>query len=89
VAYYVYIIKSEKDGSYYKGFSEDPIKRLAQHNNLESFYTSSKSPWKLVYVEIFSTKREAFIREKSLKKYAHNQIEILIKSSKNILYLLS
>jgi hypothetical protein len=30
--FYVYIIQSETDDSYYKGFSEDVFKRIAQAN---------------------------------------------------------
>jgi putative endonuclease len=75
--FYVYIIQSEADLSYYKGFSENPLGRLLQHNNGDCTYTSGKLPWKLVYVEQCLTKREALIREKALKKYSHAQ-----KSSK-------
>jgi putative endonuclease len=67
--FYVYIIRSEKDHSYYKGFSEDPVKRLEQHNRGEATYTSIRMPWVLVYIEVFETKREALAREINLKKY--------------------
>ncbi len=63
--FYAYIIQSLVDGSYYKEFTEDPLRRLLQHNNLESRYTSAKVPWKLVYVEVFETKRDALIERKS------------------------
>ncbi|HQS04829.1 MAG: hypothetical protein B7X86_03925 [Sphingobacteriales bacterium 17-39-43] len=85
MAYYVYILKSLSDQSYYKGFTENPIIRLEQHNNAESKYTSSKIPWKLVYLECFEQKKDALIREKRLKKYSHQQIEQLISSGKNCL----
>ena len=82
--YYVYIIQSEADRSYYKGFSENPLLRLVQHNTGESQYTSVKIPWRLAYVEELPTKREALIREKVLKKYSHSQIEKLLTTGKNI-----
>ena len=85
MGYFVYIIKSLADHSYYKGFSEDPFKRLHQHNQGLSKYTSSKMPWELVYVELFSTKRDALIREKKLKKYSNMQVDLLIVSLKNLL----
>ena len=81
--FFVYIIQSLLDDSYYKGFTENPLKRLAQHNNLESKYSSQKAPWKLVYLEPFQTKKEALIREKAIKKYGHERILILINSPKN------
>ncbi|MBX2904473.1 MAG: GIY-YIG nuclease family protein [Taibaiella sp.] len=85
MAFYVYVIQSEKDNSFYKGFSENPSERLAQHNRGESSYTSTKTPWKLVHVEELPTKRDALIREKALKKYSHDQLISLINSPKNII----
>jgi putative endonuclease len=85
MSYYVYIIQSEMDGSYYKGFSEDYQERLIWHNAGRSTYTSRKIPWKLVHVEIHFTKKEALTREKNLKKATQARLEELIKSPKNIL----
>jgi len=82
--FYVYILQSEVDGSYYKGFSENPTARISHHNNGESTYTATKIPWSLVYVEELATKREALIREKVLKKYSHAQIISILNSNKNI-----
>ncbi|MBW7913370.1 MAG: GIY-YIG nuclease family protein [Taibaiella sp.] len=84
MGFYVYIIQSRVDTSYYKGFSEHPNLRIIQHNNAECYYTSTKMPWILVYVEELPTKKDALIREKTLKKYSHNQIGKLIVSNKNI-----
>jgi putative endonuclease len=84
MAFYVYIIQSEKDNSYYKGYSMNPFIRLQQHNNRESTYTAGKCPWKLVYVEELGSKMEALIREKNLKKATLERIEALIRHPKNI-----
>lgn len=65
--FYVYIIQSSLDNSYYKGFSLDPYSRLEQHNLGESSYTSNKIPWKLVCILSFDTKKEALVKEKKLK----------------------
>ena len=83
--FYVYIIQSEFDKSFYKGFTEHPLKRLTEHNNKDSKYTSTKTPWRLIYVEGFNTKREAIIREKALKKFSIEQIMRLIISPKNVI----
>ena len=85
MAYYVYIIQSEIDKSFYKGFSTDPMLRLKRHNNKESNYTSRKVPWQLVYLEIYLEKAIALKREKAIKHYSHQQIEDLIKGNKNFL----
>ena len=85
MAYYVYILQSEIDNSYYKGFSEHPLLRLEQHNTGESHYTSTKKPWKLVCLLKFETKSEALTKEKKLKKYSEASLRALIESSQNIL----
>ncbi len=85
--FYVYIIQSEKDDSFYKGFSLQPLLRLAQHNNKESTYTANKIPWKLFHLEIFGDKKAALKREIALKKYSHQQIIELSLSAKNQLQL--
>ncbi len=66
--FYVYLLQSDLDASYYIGFTENPEQRLIQHNNGESTYTKRKTPWKIVYLEVFSLKSEALKREKFLKK---------------------
>ena len=87
MAFYVYILKSKKDNSYYKGFTEDYIKRFNDHNNALSTYTSSKCPWELLYVEVHPTKKEALIRERKLKKCKSDYFEWLSKQPTNILKL--
>lgn len=82
MALYIYIIQSDQDQSYYKGFTEDYNPRLIQHNNGLSTYTSRKMPWRLVYAEIHETKTLALKRKKKLKKADRARIEALIVSSK-------
>jgi putative endonuclease len=84
MAYYVYILKSLKDGTFYKGSSEQPLERLLQHNQGKSKYTSHKIPWQLVYLEELPSKKEMIIREKKLKKGHKEYFEQLINSPKNI-----
>jgi putative endonuclease len=57
MAFYVYVIQSFVDKSYYKGFSENPVRRLEYHNNGESSYTGNKLPWGFVYMEELPTKK--------------------------------
>ena len=60
----VYILQSEKDNSFYIGFTSDLNQRLSYHNSGKSRYTSKKMPWKVVYTETFKTRSEAVRREK-------------------------
>ena len=83
--YYVYILESVVDGVFYKGSTEDYLKRLAQHNNGNSQFTRSRMPWKLIFVREFATKREALIEEKRLKKCNREYLNWLICQPVNIL----
>ncbi|MCF8119871.1 MAG: GIY-YIG nuclease family protein [Deltaproteobacteria bacterium] len=47
VAYYVYILQSEKDSTYYVGSTQDLESRLERHNQGRSKYTKGKGPWKI------------------------------------------
>ncbi|MCO5285520.1 MAG: GIY-YIG nuclease family protein [Chitinophagaceae bacterium] len=38
MGYYVYILRSEVDGTYYKGSTEAPVSRLQDHNAGRSYY---------------------------------------------------
>ena len=65
--YFVYVLKSIKDGRLYKGQTSNLNKRLKQHNRGENKSTKSFMPWELVYFEIFQTREEAVLREKYFK----------------------
>ena len=83
--YFVYILESEVDGDYYKGFTTDYLKRLEQHNNRESNYTKSKIPWKLIFVQEFKYKSDALILEKKLKRCNKKYLLWLTEQEVNIL----
>ena len=65
--YFVYILQSLKDGSYYTGSTEDVEKRLDEHNSGISRYSSTKRPFKLVWYCTFPDKLKALAFEKYLK----------------------
>ncbi len=66
--FFVYILMSEVDSSFYIGQTNDLNKRIEYHNLGLSKYTSRKKPWKVVYFEKYSTRKEAIKRERFLKK---------------------
>jgi putative endonuclease len=71
MSYKVYAIKSLKDNRIYVGMSENPIKRVREHNNKQVFSTKGYTPWKIFYIEDCGDDRKiARQREKYLKSYS-------------------
>lgn len=65
--YYVYILESEKDLSYYTGITENLKERIKEHNSGSSKYSPTKRPYKLVWFCCFHNKTKALTFEKYLK----------------------
>jgi putative endonuclease len=79
--YYVYVIRSLKDGRYYIGSSSDVHKRLNFHNAGLQRSTRNRIPFELVYFEELPSKHEALIREKQIKAMkGGNAFKNLLKS---------
>ena len=68
--FYAYVIRSLKDGSFYKGHCENIEKRIMQHNSGMTRSISNRVPFELVYFEEFEMKSSAIIREKYFKSAA-------------------
>ena len=66
--FYVYILVSLKTGKHYIGCTRDHMIRLSYHNNGRVRSTKNGVPWKIIYIEKFPTKREAYKREQKIKK---------------------
>lgn len=67
--FYVYYLKSLKDGSLYIGYTDDLKRRFAQHNSKQSISTKQRAPFKLVYYEAYLSKSDAKYRESQLKRH--------------------
>lgn len=65
--YYVYILKSQKDGSRYIGVTEDLKRRIYEHNSGGAKYSSAKRPFVLLWYSAFAEKQTAYKFEKYLK----------------------
>ena len=65
--FFVYALKSLKDGRIYVGFTGNLEKRLNEHNSGKTSSTKAWVPWELLYSEKVSTRIEARKREKYLK----------------------
>ena len=79
--FYVYILQSLKDFSFYIGQCDDLDRRMRKHFDGMSKYTSSKRPLRLVYFEVFTSRTEALKREKEIKnKKSKLYIQMLVNS---------
>ena len=65
--YYVYVLRSKKDGKWYIGFTADLRKRFHEHNKGESIATKHRAPFELLYYEAYKNEKDARSREKQLK----------------------
>ncbi len=81
--YYVYVLKSRKDGNKYTGITVDLQGRLKKHNKGYSSTRSTKyrGPFEIVYTEVVADRKEARKREKFLKSGSGR--EFLDKKLKN------
>lgn len=66
----VYILRSKKDGKFYVGMSQNPTKRLEQHNAGKTPSTRHRKPFELCYQESHDSRKQARQREKFLKSYS-------------------
>ncbi len=82
MTYFMYILQSENDGSYYVGHTSDLEGRLKRHNEGRSSYTRTKVPWKLVYHETFDSRGLAMKREMEIKSRKDREyIDQLVRTS--------
>lgn len=79
---FVYILKCS-DGIYYTGLTNNPEKRLIEHNsgiNPES-YTFTRRPVEMVYCEKFTDYDHAVAWEKRIKDWSRKKKEALINDN--------
>ncbi len=83
MSYFVYILKSLQDGTYYVGSAQDLQERLERHNQGRTKYTKVKRPWELVYSEEFPDRSSAMKRENEIKRRKRRTfIEALVRTSR-------
>ena len=64
----VYILHSDTYNKIYIAYNSNLIQRFYSHNSLATKgHTKSYSPWKVIYVQFFESKKVALAREKFLK----------------------
>jgi putative endonuclease len=79
--FFVYLLESEIDKSWYIGYTSNLEKRITEHNDGQSYFTKRKMPWKIIYYEVSFNKFDAIAREKYLKtgmgrRYLKNRLKL-------------
>ncbi len=70
------------DGSYYTGWTTDPVRRTQVHNaGRGARYTRSRRPVRLVFVELEDTRAAAMRRERAIKTMPRDKKRRLIDRS--------
>lgn len=67
--YYTYVLRSDKDNNFYTGFTKNLKLRFDEHQKGKVESTKERRPFKLIYYEACSNKKDATHREKYLKTY--------------------
>ena len=65
--YFVYVLRSQKTGKHYVGYTLDFVQRTGQHNHGITKSTKNRGPWELIYTESYGSRAEAMSRERYLK----------------------
>jgi putative endonuclease len=66
--FYVYVLKLFK-GTLYIGYTNNLERRIKEHVDGKSKYTSTRRPLKLVYYEAYFSEKDARERERKLKQF--------------------
>ena len=78
--YYTYVLRSEADGQFYTGYTQDLKLRFKQHNKGEVESTKRRLPLKLIYYEACinkkdATKRESYFKTYNGKRFLHKRLK--------------
>jgi putative endonuclease len=65
--FFVYVLRSQRDGALYIGLTKDVERRLQQHNGGHERSTRARRPFVLLLSEGFQTREAARAREKYYK----------------------
>jgi putative endonuclease len=68
--FWVYVLEN-RAGQFYIGSTDDPLRRLSQHNSREGAgrrFTAKHGPWRIVWAEGHLTRASAIHREREIKR---------------------
>ena len=80
----VYVLQSLKDFDFYIGYSSNLHERLTAHIKGQSFATSFRRPFELIYCEFYKAKSDALNREEYFKTTKGKRtLRLMLKNSLN------
>jgi len=87
--FFVYVLKSKKDGGFYTGFTDNLDQRIKKHNDGSVISTRTRKPFELVYLEGCKNKTDALHRKIYLKtswgkRYVKNRIKNYMKKQNKL-----
>jgi len=85
VRFFVYLLKSCKDGRFYIGQTNNVEVRLALHNAGKVKSTRGRRPLELMGVEEYATREEARFREHALKTHSDKKRRFIGKHMKAVM----
>ena len=74
--FYVYILKSAKDGKLYIGYTNDLRTRYMEHSKGLVRSTRPRIPLSLVYYEAYIAQEDAKERETQLKRFSGGMVHL-------------
>lgn len=74
--FYVYVLRSKKDGKIYIGVTSNLRQRFREHNTGKVGSTQYRTPLILVYYEAYRSSKDAINREKKLKHFKNTYKEL-------------
>jgi putative endonuclease len=88
--YYIYVLRSLKDGNNYTGYTKNLKLRFERHSNGEVESTKDRRPLVLIYFEACMDQQDATHREKYLKThygkmYLKNRLKHWSDESSNLI----
>lgn len=83
--FYVYVLKSKKDGNLYTGSTNNLKDRVKRHNAGLEKSTKNRRPFKLIYYEAClnnkdARRREAYLKTAWGKRYIKNRLKNYLNS---------
>jgi putative endonuclease len=75
--WFVYLIQSKTDYTYYIGYTENLKKRIIEHNQGKTKSIKHKIPFRLIYFEAYYNKTLARKREIELKNNSFKKKELI------------